>query len=109
MALYKNVNNNLSLIKSKPFSLEKDIQNLTEKNLKTLFNYEFICSEFIIKNFRIDSLAFDRDADAFVIIEYKKDKIFSVIDQGYTYLSLMLNNKADFILEYNERKIGHNA
>jgi hypothetical protein len=27
---------------------------------------------------------------------------FSVIDQGYAYLSLMLNNKADFILEYNE-------
>ncbi|MGL5245150.1 MAG: DUF5655 domain-containing protein, partial [Sarcina sp.] len=25
-----------------------------------------------------------------------------VIDQGYAYLSLMLNNKADFILEYNE-------
>jgi len=26
-----------------------------------------------------------------------------VIDQGYAYLSLMLNNKADFILEFNER------
>jgi predicted transport protein len=25
-----------------------------------------------------------------------------VIDQGYAYLSLMLNNKADFILEFNE-------
>jgi predicted transport protein len=37
-----------------------------------------------------------------VIIEYKRDKNFSVIDQGYAYLSLMLNNKADFILEYNE-------
>jgi predicted transport protein len=39
---------------------------------------------------------------SFVIIEYKRDKNFSVIDQGYAYLSLMLNNKADFILEYNE-------
>jgi predicted transport protein len=25
-----------------------------------------------------------------------------VIDQGYTYLSLLLNNKSDFILEFNE-------
>ena len=25
-----------------------------------------------------------------------------IIDQGYAYLSLMLNNKADFILEFNE-------
>jgi len=27
-----------------------------------------------------------------------------VIDQGYAYLALLLNNKADFILEYNECK-----
>ena len=26
----------------------------------------------------------------------------SVVDQGFTYLSIMLENKADFILEYNE-------
>lgn len=37
-----------------------------------------------------------------MVIEYKRDRNFSVIDQGYAYLSLMLNNKADFILEYNE-------
>jgi len=29
-----------------------------------------------------------------------------MIDQGYAYLSLMLNNKADFILEYNEQQEG---
>jgi len=102
MTLYKIVDDKLCLIKSKPLLLEKDIQNLTEKNLEILFNLVFICSEFTIKNFRIDSLAFDRETNAFVIIEYKKDKNFSVIDQGYAYLSLMLNNKADFILEYNE-------
>ena len=39
-----------------------------------------------------------------MIIEYKKNKNFSIIDQGYAYLALMLNNKADFILEYNELK-----
>ena len=27
-----------------------------------------------------------------------------MIDQGYSYLSKMLNNKSDFILEYNEQK-----
>ena len=47
-------------------------------------------------------MAFDNDSKSFVIIEYKRDKNFSVIDQGYAYLSLVLNNKADFILEYNE-------
>jgi len=101
MALYK-IGNKLEYIKEKPFRLEKEIQELTEKNLKTIFGLEFVKSEFALNNFRIDTLAFDREANAFVIIEYKRDKNFSVIDQGYAYLSLMLNNKADFILEFNE-------
>ncbi len=95
-------NNQLQNIKEFPFKLEKDIQNLTEQNINTIFGLELVKSEFSIGNFRIDSLAFDKESSSFVIIEYKRDKNFSVIDQGYAYLSLMLNNKADFILEYNE-------
>jgi len=102
MANYLINNGNLQLIKENPFKLEKDLQSLTEKNLKLIFGLDFVKSEFSLNNFRIDTLAFDRNASAFVIIEYKKDKNFSVIDQGYAYLSLMLNNKADFILEFNE-------
>lgn len=89
-------------IKEFPFKLEKEIQNLTEQNLATIFGIDFVCSEFSLGNFRIDTLAFDKGSSCFVIIEYKRDKNFSVIDQGYAYLALMLNNKADFILEYNE-------
>ncbi|NIK73030.1 putative transport protein [Thermonema lapsum] len=102
MALYKIIGNHLEYIKEKPFRLEKELQELTENNLKTIFGLELVKSEFVLKNFRIDTLAFDRESNAFVIIEYKRDKNFSVIDQGYAYLSLMLNNKADFILEFNE-------
>lgn len=103
MALFKIENNErLENIKEQPFKLEKDIQSLTEKNLKSIFGFDFVKTEFNLNNFRIDTLAFDKDAGTFVIIEYKRDKNFSVIDQGYAYLSLMLNNKADFILEYNE-------
>ena len=72
--------------------------------MQTIFGLEFIRSEFSLNNLRIDTLALDKDASSFVIIEYKRDKNFSVIDQGYAYLSLMLNNKADFILEYNENQ-----
>lgn len=103
MALFKIENNEqLEKIKEQPFKLEKDIQSLTEKNLKSIFGLDFVKSEFSLNNFRIDTLAYDKDAGTFVIIEYKRDKNFSVIDQGYAYLSLMLNNKADFILEFNE-------
>lgn len=103
MGLFRIGNNNLlENIKEKPFKLEKEIQSLTETNLKAIFGLEFVKSEFSLNNFRIDTLAFDLESGTFVIVEYKRDKNFSVIDQGYAYLSLMLNNKADFILEYNE-------
>jgi predicted transport protein len=92
----------LKSISNIKFDLEKDIQVLFENNLEELFNLEFVKSEFSIKNFRIDTLGYDKENKSFVIIEYKKDRNFSVIDQGYTYMSLMLNNKSDFILEYNE-------
>ena len=104
MSLFQIENNGrLSAVKETPLKLEKDIQKLTEQNLALVFGLEFVCSEFILGNFRIDSLAFDKESSAFVIIEYKRDKNYSVVDQGYTYLSLLLNNKADFILEYNEK------
>ena len=99
MSTYKINNEQLTLIKEMPFKLEKEIQNIVERNLQTLLGLDFIKTEFSIGSFRIDSLAFDSEKKSFVIIEYKRDKNFSVIDQGYAYLSLMLNNKAEFILE----------
>ena len=102
MALYNLKDKKLSFIKEIPFKLEKDIQNICEQNMFELLNCKFIRSEFSIDNFRLDTLAFDENTSSFVIIEYKRDKNFSVIDQGYAYLALMLNHKSDFILEYNE-------
>jgi predicted transport protein len=102
MALYTNQRGKLKEIKEKPFKLEKDIQKVFEANLFALMGLELVKSEFTIKNKRIDTLAYDAQACAFIIIEYKRDKNISVVDQGFTYLSLMLENKADFIVEYNE-------
>ncbi len=103
MPLFKKNHSSLSVIKEKNIDLERDIQKLTEANLNCVFSLEFVSTEFALHNFRIDTLAFDKENNSFVIIEYKRDRSFSVIDQGYAYLALMLNNKSDFILEYNER------
>lgn len=103
MFLYKiDGNNKLNEIKETKFSKERVLQNLCEDNLENIFGLKFVRSEFALGNFRLDSLAFDETTRSFVIIEYKNTSNFSVVDQGYAYLSLMLNNKADFILEYNE-------
>ena len=103
MQLFQNKDNKLNSLERISFKLEKNIQDLVESNIETIFNYEFVSSELSVGEFRIDTLAFDKQSNSFVIIEYKKGHSYSVVDQGYSYLSIMLNNKAEFILEYNER------
>jgi predicted transport protein len=100
--LYNNNNSILKQVKEKPFKLEREIQSIFENNLQEVMNLLLVKSEFAIKNKRIDSLAYDKQTNAFIIIEYKRDKNYSVVDQGLTYLNLMLQNKAEFILTYNE-------
>lgn len=100
--LFQKRNNQLSSIQEIKFKLEKDVQSLAEANLGTIFGLRFLATEFQLNNLRVDTLAFDDETRSFVIIEYKRDRSFSVIDQGYAYLALLLNNKAEFILEYNE-------
>lgn len=104
MKIFVNKSGKLASHKEKPFKLEREIQKLFESNLQDIMGLEVVKSEFTIKNKRIDTLAFDSKTSAFTIIEYKRDKNISVVDQGFTYLSLMLENKADFIIEYNENK-----
>jgi len=96
--------NKLEKLKEIPFKKEKEIQTLIELNLKEIFGLEFVASEFALENLRIDTLAFDNETKSFVIIEYKKDKNFSLVDQGLAYLSLLFDRKSDFILKYNECK-----
>ena len=102
MIIYNNTGNKLVQVKEKPFKLEREIQSIFESNLQNIMGLLFVKSEFTIKNKRIDTLAYDKQTNAFIIIEYKRDKNYSVVDQGLTYLNLMLQNKAEFILTYNE-------
>lgn len=103
ITLYKlEANNKAEIVSEKPFKLEREMQKVFEDNLGLIMGLEMVKSEFTIKDKRIDTLAFDNQSNSFVIIEYKRDKNNSVFDQGITYLNLMLNYKADFVLEYNE-------
>lgn len=88
-------------LKQNDFKNEKELQNFFENNIETILGYKFIDTEFVVGDFRIDSLAFDEESKSFRIIEYKNVKNHSLVDQGYTYLKLMLERKADFVLQYN--------
>ncbi|WP_229216941.1 hypothetical protein [Dyadobacter luteus] len=102
MQIFKNNKQTLTTLQENPFKLEREIQTLFEQNLEILTSLKMVKSEFTIKQSRIDTLAFDPESNAFVIIEYKRGQNYSVVDQGVSYLNLMLEYKADFIVEYNE-------
>ena len=88
MDLYKVTKDQvLEPIQISKFDLERDIQRVVEKNTQELFSLQFVKSEFSVQGYRIDSLCFDQEARSFVIIEYKNTQSYSVIDQGFTYLS----------------------
>ena len=67
--LYKNNQGNLVAVKENSFKLEKNIQSIVEKNLKLLFELEFVSTEFAIENYRFDTVAYSKDSNSFVIIE----------------------------------------
>ena len=102
MQLFQNNKSSLMDLREISFKLERYIQQLFEKNLFQITGLEFVKSEFSIQNQRIDTLAFDMENNAFVIIEYKRGHNYSVFDQGVAYLNTLLKYKADFVLEYNE-------
>ena len=101
MRLFKKSGGKLVVVKEQRAALERDIQRLTEENLDILFGLQLVKSEFTVRNVRMDTLTFDPSTKAFVVIEYKKGVNTSVIDQGVTYLQLLLNNKAEAVLAYN--------
>ena len=84
------------------FATEKEMQHFCESNLDRLLGLQFVASEFRVAQFRFDSVAYNPLTKAFIIIEYKNDRNFSVVDQGYSYIATLLNHKADFVLKYNQ-------
>ena len=67
MKLYSVNGNKLTSISGRDFKFEKDIQTIVENNLDGLFNLQFVKSELRIKNFRVDTLAFDPENKSFIV------------------------------------------
>lgn len=82
MILYKNHRGKLEPTGEKPFKIERELQRLFEQNLPQIMGLELVKSEFTIKNKRVDTLAYDPESNAFVIVEYKRERNSSVVDQG---------------------------
>lgn len=87
---------NNKLLKNIDFKNEKELQSYVEKNMEEILGYKFIATEFSVGDSRLDSLGYDKENNTFIIIEYKNIKNNSLVDQGYSYLALMLERKEAF-------------
>ena len=105
MYLFKLDNNKLLKQEKVSFILESDIKELVDKNLPSLFGLEFIDSELVCGNLRMDTLAYDKKLNTFVIIEYKNKADPGLTDQGYAYKSLIETRPEFFVLKYNEKNL----
>lgn len=80
------------------FEREKDLQEIVQDNLDTIFSCRFVASEFSTgaeHAGRIDTLAISEDNNP-VIIEYKKVESANLINQSLYYLYWLNDHRGDF-------------
>ncbi len=103
LKLFK-LSNNVKELKSGSTTIERELQNIIEKNMYEFFGVRFLQSEYKIDHGRMDSIGIDEN-NCPVIFEYKCHSNENVINQGLFYLNWLLEHKANFKLLVIE-KIG---
>lgn len=103
MPIFTIKNKKLSVLKSITFSTERELQELVDTNLYEIFGLQFIKREFGGQGLYIDTIAYDPETKAPVLIEYKKDTYQSVVDQGMAYLHWLLTHKGDYQVALNNK------
>ena len=109
LKLFK-VNGHVEELKSKSVTIEKELQNIIEKNMQEFFGVRFLASEYRIDNGRMDSIGIDEN-NCPVIFEYKRFSSENVINQGLFYLNWLLEHKANFkllVLEAYGKEVANN-
>ena len=100
--LFRDADDELNVLPDDGFPTEKDLQTLVERHLDTLLQLRFIATEFVVNEHnRIDTLAYDEESNAFVVIEDKNVRNSSLVDQGFAYLSAILDRKGKLVLKFN--------
>lgn len=110
MPLFEIVGHNMVPVEQTNFNVEKELQNLVEKNIKAIFNCRLVTSEFPTgaqHAGRIDTLALSEDNNP-VIIEYKKVESSELINQSLFYLSWIHDHMGDFEIAV-QKGIGHSV
>jgi len=96
---------NIQKLQKKTDILEKDIQNIIEKDMETYLGVRFLVTEYRTGKKHggiIDSLGIDEN-NVPVIIEYKRNIDSGAAIQGLFYLSWLMDHKSEFELAVQEK------
>lgn len=99
MPIFQNSHGTLRMLGAAKFPKERQLQELIEQNLETLFGTRLIKSEFSTGSEhggRIDSLGLSEENHP-VIIEYKNLEHDGLVSQALFYLSWLLDHRGDFV------------
>lgn len=97
-----NIEGSVKKIQKNTDIMEKDIQNMIEKDLETYLGIRFIDTEYKIRNGRIDTIGIDENGSP-VIIEYKRSMDTGAAMQGLYYLAWLMDHKPEFRLRVLEK------
>lgn len=90
------IGNGAKEYKGENVALEKELQNIIEKNMDTFFGVTFLASEYSTTDGgRMDSVGIDEN-NCPVIFEYKRSIKDNVMNQGLFYLNWLLDHKDSF-------------
>jgi len=101
--------NRVQRFRATAYELEKTLQQIIQQNLEEIFGVHLVASEFSVRGEqpgRIDTLGLDHEG-APTVIEYKRDKNDSVINQGLYYINWLLEHRGDFVVAAREA-LGNN-
>lgn len=106
MPIYREQNGKLKKLNSFAINKEKKLQELVEENLMEVLDMHFLETEYTTTfGGRIDTLAVDTNG-APVIIEYKRGKNDTVINQALSYLKWLQAQKVEFFEMLVIKKLG---
>ena len=90
------IGNGAKEYKGENVALEKELQNIIEKNMDIFFGVTFLASEYrTTDGGRMDSIGIDEN-NCPVIFEYKRSIKDNVMNQGLFYLNWLLDHKDSF-------------
>ena len=95
------IESKLAELQRKPFQKESVLHKLVEDNIDVLFpGLEMLKNEMGVDKYRVDTVAFDKNLNTFVVLEYKNKKDSSAITQAKAYMNKMKDHKAEFVLRH---------